>query len=92
MSAAVVQFYDDKHGQYRTGLLAKSGDKYAHLVVYEPTGLRATRVAVEDEAEFVYYPIPPSEAVRKYRELAARAGITEGARELLDHASKEVQS
>lgn len=91
MTPAVVRFYHPGQDQYRTGLLVKCGVRWGHVVVFEPTGVCAVRIPAEDETELDYLDHPPGLAVTQYRDQAARVGITEGARRLLDEAAREIQ-
>ncbi len=89
--AAVVSFYHPTQEQYRTGLLVKCGDRWCHVVVFEPVGVHAVRISAEEETELNYLDHPLRRAVDQYRDQAARVGITEGARRLLDEAAHDVQ-
>jgi len=94
VSAGAVTFWDDKAGQHRVGLLAKTGDKWAHIVVFETTGLRVVKVPADDEADiFTYHDMKPlKETLSKYQGYADKFGATAEARRMLDVVWGEVKA
>lgn len=87
MTPAVVTFWEPEVGQFRTGLLVKSGDKWAHLVVFEVDGLRRVLIPQEEEATMQFNTgYTRAASVERYEGLVARVGATQGARDLLAEA------
>lgn len=89
MLPSIVTFWEPDIGQFRTGLLVKVGDKYAHLVVFEPTGLIHLRLPQEDDTGMVYHDKgTKAQVVEQYRALARRVGATQGVLGLLEEAER----